>query len=103
MRDRTGSSSTVNRQKLELRLVKSDGTTDTVWSVGPASVSDTNRGVWLLADIRGWKTSSSLTTDKVRLFYDLGTSGSASATDQAFGWFDNIAVNIVQKAAWREP
>lgn len=103
MRDRTGAGSTVNRQTIELRLVKSDGSTDTVFSKGPASVSDTNRGVWLQEDIRGWATSTTLSTQKVRLFYDLGTSGSAATTDQAFGWFDNIQVNLVKKSAWSEP
>lgn len=103
MRDRTGAGSTVNRQTLALRLVKSDGSTDTVWSVGPGSVSDTDRGVWLAEDIRGWATSATLSTTKVRLFYDLGTGGAASLTDQAFGWFDNIQVNLVKKSAWSEP
>lgn len=102
MRDLTGAGSSVNRQTLALNLVQSDGSTATVWSVGPSSVPTTDQGVWLVADIRGWATSSTLATQAVRLFYDLGTSGSASATDQAFGWFDNIQVNIVKKSAWSE-
>lgn len=103
MRDRTGDGSTVNRQILELKLVKSDGSTDTVFSKGPAAVTDTNRGVWFSEDVRGVPTSSTLLTTKVRLFYDLGTSGSALTTDQAFGWFDTIQVNLVKKSAWSEP
>lgn len=103
MRSRTGAGSTANRHTLELQVVKSDGTTDTVWSKGPFAVSDTDNGVWLVEEIRGWATSSSLATQKVRLVYDLGTTGSASATDQAVGRLDNIAVNIVSKVGWREP
>lgn len=103
MRDQTGAGNTVNRQTLKLQLVNSAGGTDTVWSIGPSSVSDADKGVWFTQDIRGWATSSTLTTNKVRLLYDLGTGGAASATDQAFGWFDNIQVNIVKKSAWGEP
>ena len=103
MRDRTGGGNTVNKQTLEVQLVRSDGSTETPWSVGPGSVSDADKGVWFTADIRGWATSSSLSTTKVRLFYDLGTGGTASTTDQAFGWFDNIQVNTVSKSAWSEP
>ncbi|MBI4561979.1 MAG: hypothetical protein HY724_08030 [Candidatus Rokubacteria bacterium] len=103
MRDRTGAGNTVNRHTLELKLVKSDGGTDTVWSIGPASVSDADRGVWLFQETRGWATSATLTTTKVRLYYDLGTGGAASTSDQAFGWFDNIEVNLVKKSAWSEP
>jgi len=103
MRDRTGGGNTVNRQTLEVRLVRSDGSTETPWAVGPSSVSDADKAVWFTADIRGWATSATLSTTKVRLFYDLGTGGAASATDQAFGWFDNIQVNIVSKSAWGEP
>lgn len=102
MRDYTGSSSSVNRQSLELHLVRSDGSSEKVWSVGPSSVSASDKGVWFTTDIRGWGTSTSLTTNKVRLVYDLGTSGSASGGDQAFGWLDTIAVNIVNKSAWKE-
>lgn len=97
MRDYTGS---VNRHTLKLQLVKSDGTTQEPFSIGPSSVPDAEKGAWLLADIRGWPTDSLLTTDKVRLFYDLGTTGSGG---QAFGWFDNIQVNIVKKGIWNEP
>jgi len=102
MRDYTGSSSSVNRQSLELHLVRSDGSTQKVWSIGPSSVNATDKAVWFTVDIRGVQTSGSLTTNKVRLVYDLGTSGSASASDQAFGWLDNIAVNVVNKSAWKE-
>jgi hypothetical protein len=66
-------------------------------------VSDTDRGVWLFQETRGWATSSTLPTNKVRLSYDLGTGGTASTSDQAFGWFDNIEVNLVKKSAWSEP
>ncbi len=103
MRDRTGAGSTVNKQTLSLQLVNSDGSTNTVWSEGPSSVSDTNRGIWFSEDLRGVATSATLSTTKARLFYDLGTSGSAATTDQAFGWFDNIQVNLVKKSAWGEP
>lgn len=103
MRDRTGAGNTVNRQRLELQVVKSDGTTDTVWSIGPGSVSDTDKGRWIAEDIRGWATSATLTTNKVRLYYDLGTGGAAADTDRASGWFDNIQVNIVKKSGWSEP
>lgn len=107
-RDRTGAGNTVNKHTLELRLVTSGGSTQTPWSVGPGSVSDADKNVWLTADIRGWPTSSSASTTKVRLFYDLGTGGAASngpvpPPDLAFGWFDNVQVNIVSKSAWSEP
>lgn len=102
MRDRTGAGNTVNAQTLELRLVYSDGSTGLVWSKGPAAVSDTNKGVWFLEDIRGWQTSSTLDTTKVRLGYNLSTGGAATDADQAFGWFDNIQVNLVRKSAWNE-
>lgn len=103
MRDYTGFSSSVNRQSLELHLVRSDGSTQKAWSIGPSSVSASDKAVWFTVDLRGVQTSSSLTTNKVRLVYDLGTSGSAAASDQAFGWLDNVAVNIVDKSAWKEP
>ena len=102
-RDRTGAGNTVNKHTLAVRLVRSDGSTETPWSIGPSSVSDADKAVWLTADVRGWATSSSLTTTKVRLFYDLGTGGGAATTDRAFGWFDTVQVNIVQKSAWSEP
>ena len=92
----------MNRQSLELHLVRSDGSTQKAWSIGPSSVNATDKAVWFTVDIRGVQTSGSLTTNKVRLVYDLGTSGSASASDQAFGWLDNIAVNVVNKSAWKE-
>ncbi len=103
MRDRTGASNTVNRHTLEVRLVRTDGSVETPWSIGPGTVSDTDNGVWLAVDVRGWETSSTLAIDRIRLFYDLGTGGAALETDQAFGWFDDIAVNIVGKGAWTEP
>jgi len=103
MRDRTGAGNTVNRHSLEFQLVRSDGSTETPWGVGPSSVSDADKAVWFTADVRGWATHATLSTTKVRLFYDLGTGGAASDTDQAFGWFDTIQVNVVIRSAWSEP
>jgi len=103
MRDRTGAGNTVDTHSLQLLLVRSAGSTETPWSIGPSSVSDSDKGVWLTADVRGWATSATLSTTKVRLFYDLSNGNTASPTDQAFGWFDNIQVLLVTKSAWSEP
>ena len=103
MRDFASPSGKISTHTLELRLVRSDGSTETPWSIGPSQASATDKGVWFTADVRGWATSASLSTTKVRLFYDLETAGNASSTEQAFGWFDNIKVILVTKSAWSEP
>lgn len=103
MRDRTGGSASV-KHGLSLLLVKSDATTGTVWSIGPSpAVSDADQGVWFTAEIGGWATSTSLTTQKVRPSYDVRTAATAQGTDQSFGWLDNIEVRMVKKSAWGEP
>lgn len=102
MRDRIGPSANIDRFMLELQLVRSNGTTEIVFSTG-FTLPDVDDGVWKLADIRGWTTSATLTTSKVRLFYDLRTTEFADPTDRAIGWFDNIVVNLVKKSAWSEP
>lgn len=103
MRDRNGPAANIQQHTLSFQLVDVDGGATTVFSAGPAAVSDADKGVWKLTDTRGWTTSSNKTTNRVRLYYDMKTPNWAAPTDQALNWYDFVEVITLKKSAWSEP
>lgn len=103
MRDRNGPEASIQQHTLSLQLVDVDGGTSTVFSVGPSTVSDADKGVWKVTDTRNWTTSGTKTTNRVRLYYDMKTKNTAAATDQVFNWYDFVEVITLKKSAWSEP